>query len=229
MRWASARDAGTLAALWHRVWHSTYRRHVQPELLKHCTLPFFERRALASLFEHDCSLPVRSRVARSTALLAEHEHGGTRLCGFAIIRGGTQIAHIYVEPEAHGTGVGRELLAAAEHEMYHERGCEVAHLVVSVRNLRALRFYEKYGWIGSDRQAWMKTEPWEAVPVPCGCSASDAMPTQDGGTGVAARETSRLDSESFTSDELEATNMRCTAMKKFLGYDVGIVPRIRSY
>lgn len=53
---------------------------------------------------------------------------------------------LYVDPTAQGAGVGRSLLEAAEADM-RDRGRAEAVLWAYVRNERALRFYERAGWV----------------------------------------------------------------------------------
>ena len=96
IRWARAKDARSIAALWHRVWHATYSRHFTADALKLCTLNLFERAIGASLFEVDASLPIDERVIRPTALVAEGTDSA--LHGFAVLRGGAELEHLYVDP-----------------------------------------------------------------------------------------------------------------------------------
>jgi GNAT superfamily N-acetyltransferase len=215
-RWATLADVASIASLWHRTWHQTYAQHLRHRsgVLKRCDCKWFERRVGASLYEHDGSEPEASRTVRPTALVAEHCGGGA--VGFAVIGGGAEIQHIYVSHEQHGSGLAADLLAHAEQRML-ERGSELAHLVVAVSNLRARRFYEKHGWIATDRQPWMCTAPWEAMrpaelrlPEPLASEARD-------------------DRGGLTEEEIEMTTMRCGQFKKFLGYDQPLVPRLRSY
>ncbi len=51
-----------------------------------------------------------------------------------------------VAPEARGSGVARLLMEDAEREAWR-RGFRHMHLTVAVDNARAIRFYEKEGWI----------------------------------------------------------------------------------
>jgi hypothetical protein len=171
------------------------------------------RRVGCSLFETDPTR--RPRVTRTTALVAEENDAA--LVGFVILRGGVEIEHIYTAPESHGTGIGKQLLLAAEDVMYNERGSELAHLTCSVRNLRAQRFYEKYGWVATGRQAWMTTSPWQRFRPP-----ELPLPERLRAQGM------RLDERGgLTEDEVEATRMRCTMFKKILGYQQEtVVPRI---
>ena len=214
IRWATEDDKAAIAALWHRVWMSTYAQHMPTEVLRHLDLAFFEQRTACSLFERNASLPTASCDVRPTALMSQGARGD--LSAFAVVRGGAEVEQLYVLPGAHGSGVAASILGTAE-GILMERGCDVAHLVVAVRNLRARRFYEKHGWLETDRQPWMSTAPWE--PVPCGAPPK----SQDAGCRSRDPENSAL------SPGALATTMRCMTLKKFLGYDQGEVPRMTSY
>ena len=91
-------------------------------------------------------------------------------------------------------------------------GCELAHLRVATRNLRAIRFYERNGYVGTAQQPWMSTEPWQSFWPP-ELALDEALRTTNG----------------LTAAELAATSMRGRAFKKFLGFDVGPVPKLISY
>lgn len=209
IRWAGAADALPLARLWHRTWHATYARHLQPDARKLCSLESFERRVGASLFEQDTMTPAAggSDAPRPTSLLVDGAGGDC--IAFAMIRGGIELAHLYVAPEEHGSGVAASLLMHAERVLHEERSCELAYLSVAVRNLRAIRFYEKHGWVSSSRQAWMRTQPWQSV-------RPDELRLSDDAAAGALDEYGGL-----TEEEHHATTMRGQSMKKFLGYDVG--------
>lgn len=222
IRWAEPDDCHRVARLWHRVWHLTYGRHITRDALALCTLESFERRVGSSLFERDPTAPGHARP-RHTCLVAEHEDprragdADAALAGFAILRGGAELAHLYVENESHGNGwLAAQLLDAAETELYEHRGCECAHLSVSVRNLRAQRFYEKHGWIGTPKRAWMRTAPWVAW-------RPDALRIED------EELRARVLDGGLTAEEHAATSMRGQCMKKFLEFPPEEdVPRSRS-
>ena len=208
-RWAAVADARAVASLWHRVWHWTYARHLQPESLKYCGVRTFERRISVSLFEHD---PAAAESVRPTALIAEDADGDA--VGFAVLRGGFEIEHLYVVPELHGTGLGAQLLGSAEDVLLNERNCKLAILTVAVRNLQASRFYEKYGWVGTARiERDMPWEPWRPPDLPVVDVAAGQALSQWG----------------LTDEELDATRMRGKMLKKWLGYDLLPVPPLRSY
>jgi GNAT superfamily N-acetyltransferase len=80
---------------------------------------------------------------------------GGRLVGFAAFgiaadpatspEGSGEVHAIYVDESVAGTGVGRELFAAATDGL-RELGYPSAFLWVLATNERARRFYEKAGW-----------------------------------------------------------------------------------
>ena len=229
LRWAGVADARAIADLWHRVWHLTYGRHLHPDVDRaKLDVDCFQRRVGFSLFEHNSTADEFS--PRPTALLAMEGPGGEdgsssssstckgdNLQGFVIVRGGVEIEHFYLHPDVQGTGLAQRLLANAEHTMLEERGCTVAHLSVASRNLRALRFYEKHGWVPTPPRPWMTTDPWVPVrplELPVQSALKDAAVEQRGG---------------LTEEELEAMTMRGTRLKKILGYDEPLVPKVRSY
>src|SRR4051794_21815927 len=64
---------------------------------------------------------------------------GGRLLGFAAV-GDDMLNHLYVEPDAHGVGIGTALLAHVK-----ERRPEGFRLWTFERNEGARRFYERFG------------------------------------------------------------------------------------
>ena len=188
-RWATDADVRQIAQLWHRSWLDAHERLIPRRALAHCTQHSFVKRALGCVYEEDTT-SLRSR--RPTALLAEVD---SKLMAFTVIRGGNEIEHFFVQASAHGTGVASTLLQHAELVMQDERGSETAWLVCATGNARALKFYEKHAWARTPRQSWMNPAPW--VPSLIGSDMDAAL----------------------TDNEVAATTLRCTAMKKMLGFD----------
>lgn len=86
--------------------------------------------------------PEEDRAFFSDVVLARQrvwvaERGGVAI-GLAAVDG-EWLEHLYVEPSAQGSGVGRTLLEAAQ-----EHGARRLH--VFARNTSARRFYEAAGW-----------------------------------------------------------------------------------
>jgi ribosomal protein S18 acetylase RimI-like enzyme len=63
---------------------------------------------------------------------------------------GNQLVHLFVEPEHHGMGLGRRLLAQGEATIA-AGGHSDLELHARVENLAAIAFYEAAGWTMTDR------------------------------------------------------------------------------
>ncbi|MGZ4353424.1 MAG: N-acetyltransferase family protein [Gaiellaceae bacterium] len=134
VRRATAEDADAIAAVHVRTWQGAYRDVFPPAELDAIVV---EPRALAW----------RSHLAggRVSAFVDEE------LTGFASVGpsrdedGVGELYAIYVLPERWGSGVARELMAAAEAEL-RGRGYAEATLWVLDDNPRARGFYEACGW-----------------------------------------------------------------------------------
>lgn len=63
---------------------------------------------------------------------------------------GHQLVHLFVEPDHHGSGLGRRLLAAGE-AMIAAGGHANLELHTRVENRAAIAFYEAAGWTVTDR------------------------------------------------------------------------------
>lgn len=195
-RWATATDRHELARVWQRAWHKAHAAIVDcPRALAQCNVESFDRRLV--LFERNHERYEELHI-RPTALVVEER--SSRILGFAIIRHGNALEQFYIDNDVQGTGVGTKLLAATEATML-KQGCEVAHLIVAMRNARANRFYERRGWLVTGSQPWMHEEtPWYPYHEP----------------SVDGRRAEEMATDRLATD---APSMRCTRYKKFLGYD----------
>jgi ribosomal protein S18 acetylase RimI-like enzyme len=96
----------------------------------------------------------REGLGFAVSLVAEQD-GEVR--GFAFagpsrdVDGVAELYSIYVDPDAWGTGLGRELILDVERRL-REQGFEEAELWVLEDNPRARRFYEAAGWNSADVQ-----------------------------------------------------------------------------
>ncbi len=63
---------------------------------------------------------------------------------------GHRLVHLFVDPDHHGTGLGRRLLARGE-AMLGARGHADLELHARVENDRAIAFYERAGWSVTER------------------------------------------------------------------------------
>ena len=136
VRRATEADAEAIAYVHVRTWQSAYRHLFPPQELD--------------------ALPIAPRVAAWRRQLAGSAgaHGvlvDDARSGFASVGpsrdedGVGELYAIYVRPERWGTGVGRELIAAAEEEL-RALGFAEATLWVLDDNPRARAFYAACGW-----------------------------------------------------------------------------------
>jgi ribosomal protein S18 acetylase RimI-like enzyme len=148
IRPATAQDAPAIGRISVRVWQSAYRGQMPDEYLD--GLRWEDR---AGNWHRMLSQP----GDRTSMLVIEQEH---TIIGFASIgpadepEGAGELYIINIEPDSWGTGAGRALLNAAQHELV-QLGYTEAILWVLPTNTRARKFYEATGWTadGSERTA----------------------------------------------------------------------------
>lgn len=63
---------------------------------------------------------------------------------------GNEIAHLFIDPDHSGRGLGRRLLAIGE-ELIEDAGHRSFELYTIVGNTPAIRLYESAGWVVTDR------------------------------------------------------------------------------
>jgi GNAT superfamily N-acetyltransferase len=141
VREAASGDIEAIARVHVRGWQQAYS-HV------------FAEDDLAAISLDGRKETAREALSMAVSLVAERE-GEVR--GFAFA-GPSREQHdvaelysIYVEPDAWGTGLGRELILEVERRL-REQGFEQAELWVLEDNPRARRFYEAAGWSSADVQ-----------------------------------------------------------------------------
>jgi ribosomal protein S18 acetylase RimI-like enzyme len=167
VRPATVADAYPVARLHVRTWQWAYAGIVPDE-----TLAALDVEARARRW--------RENFAGGTAREARVAQDGDRLCGFASF-GPYRLAQdrdnqdprygevyaIYVDPQRVGAGAGRALMDAAVARLA-ERGWREIRLWVLEANLRARRFYERYGFTvdtGPDALAQIAFDRPGADPV----------------------------------------------------------------
>ncbi len=157
-RRATERDASTIADLGARTFEASFGEHNRPEDME---------QYLAWSFSTE---QIEAEIANpgSTFLLA-HEEG--KAIGYAMLRDGKgatsvngprpmELVRIYVEQKVIGKGYGAALMKACL-ETAARNGNRTIWLGVWERNIRAVQFYEKWGFVragikefvlGSDQQ-----------------------------------------------------------------------------
>jgi ribosomal protein S18 acetylase RimI-like enzyme len=127
-------------------------REIRLEGLEH------EPAAFGSTFEQEIERPLEDSIPKLEANFTFGVFEGNRLCGIATYHVETllktkhrgHVVGVYVRPAARGTGAAealmRALIASARQQVLQ------LHLVVTQRNERARRFYERLGFqiYGSD-------------------------------------------------------------------------------
>lgn len=113
------------------------------------------RDGLPAVPSADDKLPgIRESLAREGASLLFAARGG-RTSGFALVAPhgpALEVVYLAVDPECWGEGVGRELLASVGGAA-RESGHAVAELWVLADNDRAIRTYERAGWLDTGERA----------------------------------------------------------------------------
>jgi ribosomal protein S18 acetylase RimI-like enzyme len=158
IRMATSTDAVRLSELAARTFSDAFAADNRPEdMAVYLAASFTVERQAAELADPEV-----------TTLLAEI---GSELAGYAQLRSGPapeevtdpaahELVRFYVDRHHHGRGVAQSLMAAVL-AAARERGARTLWLGVWERNLRAIAFYGKSGfvdvgshefWLGSDRQ-----------------------------------------------------------------------------
>ncbi|SHI84046.1 Ribosomal protein S18 acetylase RimI [Wenxinia saemankumensis] len=119
-------DRAPLAELWFEGWTVAHAAICPPELVALRSRDDFRRRIDAD----------------PASFLVTGPPGAPE--GFVRIVG-AELDQVYVAPDRMGTGLAAPMMAAAEAEMA-ARGIRDAHLIATLGNDRAARFYERQGW-----------------------------------------------------------------------------------
>jgi GNAT superfamily N-acetyltransferase len=139
VRDAGSDDVEAIAGVHVRGWQQAYAH-------------LFEEDDLAGLSVERRQQTAREALGSAVRLVAEHDG---EVLGFAFAgpsrdtEGVAELYSIYVDPNAWGTGLGRELIVEVERRL-REQGFSGAELWVLEDNPRARRFYEAAGWSSAD-------------------------------------------------------------------------------
>lgn len=143
LRPAQSDDALTLAALAIQVFLDTYATEgIRPDLAQEA-LSFYSPEQFAS----------RMQMPHRHFVVAERAQG---LLGFAELSSqidpapaggvqGAELIRLYVQPQAQGQGLGRQLIREAE-QLMQAQGCPALWLTAWEGNHRALAFYARMGY-----------------------------------------------------------------------------------
>ena len=166
IRAVTVADVPTVRATLIKTWHATYDTSLGADKVRDITTRWHSLVALTSQIGDG-----------ATFLLAEHDG---QVLGSSYAKregefGGIQLYRLYVHPRAHGTGLGRRLMAAtfAPYPDAH-----LHRLEVGPRNARAIRFYEREGFskVGEiadhERIGDVEALIFERVVVPVACACS---------------------------------------------------------
>jgi len=126
LRPAREDDVAEIARVWLLAWHDGHDGLVPDELVAQRTPEAF---------------PARARAALPCAWVAERDG---QVLGF-VTAVGDEVAQLFVDRPARGTGVAGELLRKGA-ELVAAAGHDVAWLAVVTGNARARAFYEREGW-----------------------------------------------------------------------------------
>jgi ribosomal protein S18 acetylase RimI-like enzyme len=142
IRRARETDARGLAEVHVRTWQEAYRDNLPGSYLKALSIDAREGHWRKEL--HAISAERRPWVAEATGQIVGFVAAGTARDEAADPHTG-EVYAVYVLPDCWDRGVGRTLLAHAEHDLL-EHGYEDAVLWVLADNERARAFYEMAGW-----------------------------------------------------------------------------------
>lgn len=158
IRQATVDDAEALARLHVRSWQWAYRGQLPDEYLDR--MPETMDRRIAARRAGLTDMPPEQRW-----WIAEQ---AGQMVGFAVTEPSRdadappstgELSLIYLEQDAAGKGIGRQLFAYAVDDL-RQRGYTQAILWVLETNARARRFYEAAGWSADGAS---KTEEWPSV------------------------------------------------------------------
>lgn len=120
-------DTEVLADIWHNAWHEAHENLVPASLVAMRSVNAFRDR-------------LEGMIPRTSVLDLDL---GT--VGFCTVDG-AELEQIFVRQTARGTGVARKLLKDGETRI-RANGFAQAHLYCLPANRRAVRFYERTGWL----------------------------------------------------------------------------------
>ncbi|WCO68617.1 GNAT family N-acetyltransferase [Iamia majanohamensis] len=171
VRPARLSDVAAIRGCYLRSWRAAYAGHLAPDVID---AAIEKRRG----FDWACGIGAHNSIV----LVAPG--AGSAVRGVLQVderppspRVGPEVTMLYVDPEAWGTGVARDLLAGGVSWAAH-RGHREVRLRVVEEHGRARRFYEREGWreaadLDPDRNDWARLLWYRLVLDPQGEIAPD--------------------------------------------------------
>lgn len=134
LRWAEPRDAEAITEYHHRCWQQAFAPIVSAEVMATVS-PNLDR---WQGWLND------GEAYRTIVAVNEDD----KAIGHATVQA-DELVHLYVNPDHHGAGLGRQMLAVAE-RLIRRAGFEQAKLRTIVGNVPAIGLYESQGWVMTD-------------------------------------------------------------------------------
>lgn len=147
IRKARRDDVDVIARIWHSAWEDGHLGHVPPGLLPYRTAEHFVW---------------RTRERLGDIWVAQSRDG---IAGFVIVKA-DELAQLFVDRPARGTGVAAMLLRRGEAEI-RAAGYQRAWLAVVAGNQRARSFYARLGWRDAGEFVYQADTVAGPFPVPC--------------------------------------------------------------
>lgn len=137
---AGAEDASTLQDLWVRTFRQAYANlHSEENIRLYCADNYSIGQTRAALADPatDCVIARQGGAPAGLYVVKHHDCPARKLDG-----GASELKQIYVLAEYYGAGLGKALFESAL-DAIRAKGRQWVWLVVSDKNTRAQRFYEK--------------------------------------------------------------------------------------
>jgi GNAT superfamily N-acetyltransferase len=135
-RAATEADIPLLRELAERTWRASYADLIEPEQIEYMLARMYAREQIAR--------EMRAGVIWELALAADETVGFFSVTLEEATR--VKLDKLYVLPERQGAGIGRALLERV-HALAAARGARQIWLQVNRRNARAIRVYERAGYV----------------------------------------------------------------------------------
>lgn len=156
------------AALLHDVAAATFPLACPPDSSPQDVQEFIDTHLTTVRFEdyladpaRDLLLAMESNRAVGYTMLIAGEPGDPDVAASVVRRPTVELSKVYVRPDAHGSGVARQLIEQSV-EIARERGAASVWLGVNDQNVRANRFYEKSGFATVGTKRFLLGTRWES-------------------------------------------------------------------